>query len=85
MVTSSSMNHAWNLIQIDGNYYHVDVTWDDPLQDRLGYVWHNSYTNNLKKETVRVTIKRKGEYGGTRAISFKINAQSMAWWKKNSE
>lgn len=42
MVTSNSMNHAWNLIKIDGYYYHVDVTWDDPIQDRLGYVWHNN-------------------------------------------
>ena len=22
--------HAWNLIQLDGEWYHVDVTWDDP-------------------------------------------------------
>lgn len=21
--------HAWNLVQIDGNWYHVDVTWDE--------------------------------------------------------
>lgn len=23
--------HAWNLIQLDGEWYHVDVTWDDPM------------------------------------------------------
>ncbi len=22
--------HAWNLVQIDGEWYHVDATWDDP-------------------------------------------------------
>ena len=26
---SFDINHAWNLIKIDGKYYHVDVTWDD--------------------------------------------------------
>lgn len=22
--------HAWNLVQVDGEWYHVDATWDDP-------------------------------------------------------
>lgn len=22
--------HAWNIVKIDGSWYHVDVTWDDP-------------------------------------------------------
>ncbi|MBQ3105749.1 MAG: hypothetical protein IJC59_07830, partial [Lachnospiraceae bacterium] len=40
MVTSDSMNHAWNLICLNGNYYQVDVTWDDPVADRFGLVGH---------------------------------------------
>lgn len=24
-------SHAWNLILLDGDWYHVDTTWDDPL------------------------------------------------------
>lgn len=30
-VKSDAMNHAWNMVQLDGNWYHVDVTWDDSL------------------------------------------------------
>lgn len=30
-LSSYDMNHAWNVIKIDGKWYHVDVTWDDPL------------------------------------------------------
>jgi len=25
--------HAWNQVKIDGIWYHVDVTWDDPIPD----------------------------------------------------
>ena len=28
-VTSEVMNHAWNLVEVDGQWYHMDVTWDD--------------------------------------------------------
>ena len=28
---SDAMEHSWNLVQIGGAWYHVDVTWDDPI------------------------------------------------------
>lgn len=28
--------HAWNQVKIDGVWYHVDVTWDDPIPDTGG-------------------------------------------------
>lgn len=40
MVSSESMNHAWNLIKLNGQYYQVDATWDDPTWDRIGRVRH---------------------------------------------
>lgn len=24
-------SHMWNMVKLDGNWYHVDVTWDDPV------------------------------------------------------
>lgn len=26
-------NHAWNQVRVDGEWYNIDVTWDDPLMD----------------------------------------------------
>lgn len=28
-VVSETMNHAWNAVNIGGEWYHVDITWDD--------------------------------------------------------
>ncbi len=28
--TTGDAGHAWNLVSIDGQWYHVDCTWDDP-------------------------------------------------------
>lgn len=27
---AKGMNHGWNIVQIDGEWYHVDATWDTP-------------------------------------------------------
>ncbi|MBD5514777.1 MAG: hypothetical protein HDR06_09005 [Lachnospiraceae bacterium] len=40
MVTSDSMKHAWNMIVLGGQYYQVDVTWDDPTWDKIGRAVH---------------------------------------------
>ena len=29
--TANGGHHAWNLVQIDGEYYYVDATWGDPV------------------------------------------------------
>ena len=40
MVTSYVMEHVWNLVKLDGQYYQVDVTWDDPSRDLIGRALH---------------------------------------------
>ena len=39
-VTSTALNHIWNILLIDDKWYHVDVTWDDPTEDRIGQSQH---------------------------------------------
>lgn len=52
-VSSGSLDHIWNLVQLDGKWYHVDVTFDDPTNpamksaptapDLLGLVQHTYF------------------------------------------
>lgn len=48
-VSSRNLDHMWNIIRIDGDWYHVDVTWDDPVQDRPGRVRHEHFCNSDAK------------------------------------
>ena len=34
-------NHMWNLVKVDGQWYHVDVTWNDPTPDKPGRALHD--------------------------------------------
>ena len=54
-VASMTDEHGWNVVQIDGNWYHVDATYDDPVlkdledpdktyhYDYVGEVRHNKF------------------------------------------
>ncbi len=48
MCLSSELNHAWNILELDGLDYHVDVTWDDPTKDRSGYVRHTNFLRSTE-------------------------------------
>lgn len=40
----TSQNHIWNLVELDGTWYHLDVTWDDPVaSDGNQYLIHNFF------------------------------------------
>ncbi|MBQ8133052.1 MAG: Ig-like domain-containing protein [Clostridia bacterium] len=42
-IYSKDMNHVWLKVCLDGTYYNVDPTWDDPTPDESGKVSHSYF------------------------------------------
>lgn len=38
--------HAWNLVKVDGQWYHLDTTWNDPTPNREGVFTYNYFLVN---------------------------------------
>ena len=38
-----AMNHAWNKVKVDGTWYNMDATWDDPVPDRQGKIGYQYF------------------------------------------
>ncbi len=50
---SKDTGHMWNQVKIDGQWYNLDITWDDPITD--GDVIYNKYSYfNITDEQINV-------------------------------
>ncbi len=36
--TGNGGGHAWNMVKVNKQWYHIDVTWDDPIPDQKGRI-----------------------------------------------
>ena len=48
IMRSTGMNHSWNLAKLNGRWYHIDITWDDPVDtdmgaEKPGYTGHSYF------------------------------------------
>ncbi len=57
--TGDGGSHAWNMVHIDGKWYHVDLTWDDPVSssDVLRYDYYNLTDTQMSADHTWDTTK----------------------------
>jgi len=48
--TSNQQNHMWNAVQIDGDWYHTDTTWDDTSYQSIDGLLFYHYFNLTDKQ-----------------------------------
>lgn len=49
---AGGQNHSWVLVNLDGVYYHLDPTWNDPIPDVKGRIKYDYY--NLTDEEIKI-------------------------------
>ncbi len=76
--TGNSEGHAWNLVRIDGEYYHTDLTWDD----QGTYIYH-AYFNQPESIFLEDHIIDDTAYGlpvcnSTKASYFSVKEGAIS-------
>lgn len=73
--SGENVSHMWNMVMIDGEWYHIDLTWDDPTLNPLdkSYVRHDFF-NLTDSEISQTHTSIKNEfYDYPKANSVKYN------------
>ena len=53
--TADGGSHAWNIVKMDGEWYNVDVTWDDEdMANSYNYTYFLKSDNDFVKHTPKV-------------------------------
>lgn len=90
--------HAWNLVKLDGEWYHVDVCMEDPDLDWYTWVCYgfdiarNLYINKtddqiknmwLHDTWTKDAVKATGTKYGSKAVANKIYADSDCYYRES--
>lgn len=59
---SKNQKHAWNLVKLDGEYYHIDATWDDPITNNGLDVLQYNYFNLSDQMISKTHTWEKSDY-----------------------
>lgn len=72
---SDNIDHVWNAVLIEGDYYYTDVTWDD-AEDIVMYDYFNLTTKELKhSHSIADTfdsVYEYEEYDADKALSYNL-------------
>ena len=80
-IQSIEKRHSWNMVELNGNLYHVDVAHDDPTPDNLGRVNH---TNFLKSDEYFTNDGDDEHVNWITNLRAEDTSYDNAWWNKTS-
>ena len=89
IASSENINHAWNIVKIRGNWYHIDATWDDPVWDMPGRSYHDYFLvsfDTMNKNTLinhtkdRTDMAVSAQWGDTYTTAVDTTYESGKFW-----
>lgn len=49
---SNGVEHSWNMVRLDGDWYCVDTAWDDPIGGTPGHTYFNVTSERLRAGSI---------------------------------
>ena len=89
IASSQNINHAWNIVKVNGKWYHVDATWDDPVWDMPGRSTHDYFLvsfDTMNKNTLvnhtkdRTDMVVSAQWGDTYTSAIDTTYESGKFW-----
>lgn len=89
IASSENINHAWNIVKIRGNWYHIDATWDDPVWDMPGRSYHDYFLvsfDTMNKNTLinhtkdRTDMVVSAQWGDKYTTAVDATYESGKFW-----
>ena len=89
IASSQNINHAWNIVKVNGKWYHVDATWDDPVWDMPGRSIHDYFLvsfDTMNKNTLvnhtkdRTDMVVSAQWGDTYTSAIDTTYESGKFW-----
>lgn len=68
--------HTWNMVELDGHWYYVDVTWDDPTPDEEGRPVKHEYFNVDDGKMLKEHVWDYDDYPPTDSYDYSYFVQS---------
>lgn len=76
-----NQTYTGKAITIDGSDFTTAKCGTEKLYEETDYViLAKTYKNNINKGTASVVIQGTGNYGGTKTVTFKIDAKPLFWF-----
>lgn len=50
--SGNGVQHSWNMVKLDGEWYCVDCAWDDPIGGRPGHTYFNVTSDYLRSGSI---------------------------------